>query len=204
MKSKILIAFLLLTGFSAICSCSRELKRCNLTEAQKELIPYEKGQTISFLDKSGQTVNLTVIKSELGWEQDRQGSGFKVDYISCRYISVKLESEPNNFDISLYLKAGDCLSGNDYCSLEIWIPPSPHQGYFVFSSDLEGNLSHNQYFHDSIKINNKVYYDVVECEFLRIYWSIDEPEISMQLYYNKMYGILQIIRDVENFLTINN
>ena len=65
MKSRIFIAFTVLLVLTA--SCAKELSRCLFTEAQKEVIPYKKGQTISFTDGAGQIVDFTVteIKTEM-------------------------------------------------------------------------------------------------------------------------------------------
>ena len=54
-------------------SCSEEIGHCDLTEAQMQIIPYEMGQVISFIDNVGHTVDLTVIQNELGW--NRNGIG---------------------------------------------------------------------------------------------------------------------------------
>ena len=79
-------------------------------------------------------------------------------------------------------------------------------GYFHIYSESKGNfltVDNVITVHNSIEINSKVYYDVVESKFIPNRQIIGEPGISMQLYYNKTYGILQIIREGENFLTIS-
>ena len=76
---------------------------------------------------------------------------------------------------------------------------SPH---YEIHYDNEGKfLEYGTFTHDSKEINGKVYYDVVECNT-----SNDvngKPTIPTQLFYNKTCGILQINRDGENFLTLN-
>ena len=203
MKTKILTALILLAVLNT--ACSRELGRCGLTEEQKKVIPYEKGQIISFIDGADQAVDLTVTEIKTEWYKETEGS-FRDDYVSLGIKTAMLKSESNKLEIYLRLVANGCSYGNDYCSLEIRVTPTPNQGYFKFTSDAEGIFLTfgSPSFHDSIEINNKVYYDVAESKFYSTSHNVNVPEIPMQLFYNKTCGILQINRDGENFLTISN
>jgi len=58
----------------------------------------------------------------------------------------------------------------------------------------------------SLEINGKVYYEVVEQKYNSTVYDGrgGQSKVFFQLFYNKTYGILQINRDGENFLTINS
>ena len=124
---------------------------------------------------------------------------------------VTLKSEINNFEIYLRIFAGRCLSRYDNCSLRIGKKPyfgKTISGEFRFNFDTEGNFldgRSSSLLHDSIEINGKIYYDVVDQEYIEtVYDGVGGIfQMSRQLFYNKTYGVLQIIDGGENFLTIN-
>ena len=86
------IFFLILSAILA-SSCSNEIGRCDLTDAQMQIIPYEKGQVISFIDSTGLTVDFTVIENELSWRQETAGNAFYGEYTAHRTKFVRLKSE---------------------------------------------------------------------------------------------------------------
>ena len=204
MKTKIFISLAVFALFITSCDYDKERARYYLTEAQIQVIPYEKGQVVSFIDNTGQVIYFTVTEIEQGFSRcylDDFGVGYSSsDYASYEHKDITLKYEPNNFEIRLYIGATGGL-----CEIHslLSIVYSQGNGYSIFSSslhyDVEGNFSINTYtiFHDSIEINGKVYYDVIEQN------SNPYDKYLKQLFYNKTYGILQINRDGENFLTIN-
>jgi len=212
MKIKFLITLtLLVVSVSSCDACEeKELGRCDLTEPQKQLIPYEKGQVYSFIDSRGLSIDLTVIRSEQTWlREDIDGGNMCTDYIMFRNKGVILKSEPNNIEISLGISAGGCFSENAVgrLGIDIGIYNNRRCGYNLYS-DAEGNfLTDNSFYvteiHKSVEINGNVYFDVVEQKYTLADEGISKPyRIFLQLFYNKTYGILQINRDGENFLTI--
>ena len=194
-----LIILILLAILATSCG-GKEIGRCDLTEAQKQLIRYKKGQIICFTDGNGQAVNFSVTESELSWlRQDiDEESSFGSDYYTYRRKLVKLESSSNNLEIFLWIDSEGCLSEKLLSSFVIAIGyGQPTIWEFSSWSDAAGNflIINSATFHESIEINGKVYYDVLEQKNHR-----DDS----RLFYNKTYGILQINRDGENFLTINH
>ena len=204
MKTKILFTIIILSALVSSCVRGKEVGRCDLSEAQINVIPYKKGQVISFIDSLGQIIDLTVTKYELAWgKTEYGGSGFHEDYIKTREATVTLELEPNyliNFRLSPYA----CVNNKgDYCMLSIYLFQFGSQFNFFF--DIEGNfLFVTTRYYDSLEINGKVYYDVKETYHNRNDYATSPPYKTMQLFYNKEYGILQILKDGENFLTLKN
>ncbi len=200
MKTKKMIALILLSVLAL--SCQQKEIYNELTEAQKQLIPYELGRVVSFIDNiTEQVISFTVIRdTTIFWFDD-------CDYSRNCVINekrlVKLLSELDNSAISLSLDA-------NRNRLQI------HTFHRYFDLDYDANAqfetveqdSYKQYLRDSIEINNNMYYDVVDCisESGGSYNENGETipaNTAMQLFYNKSYGILQIKREGKNVLTIN-
>jgi len=197
MKTKILIILILPV---VLASCNEKIVAYNdLTEAQLQLIPYEMGQVISFIDGAGQTVDLTVTRNELKWFRLSSG-GLIEDYIEYRWKFVTLKG--GYFKIELDLVADDDFPKKKVkskyryvnCSLTVNIGSGRS---FYLTADPEGTFfnSYNSSmaFHDSMEINGKVYYNVVE-----------QNKESKQLFYNKTYGILQFRNSGINELTLKD
>ena len=201
MKTKkiILLAFVAVAVFAS--SCKKEIKY----EFPKGLIPYELGQIISFTDNEGKVIDLTVTENSTKWIREDIDSGGLIDdeYTLSEIKTVVLKSEANNFEIRLVNGYhSDCDPCKDY-TLRIGIYVN-NRWDCILSFDRKGNyLNHggSTSFHESLEINGKVYLNVVEkigCMDHGVY------DGSYQLYYNKPYGILQINREGENFLTLNH
>ena len=206
MKTKKII-LLALFAVSAFTNCKgEEYCRSELTEPQRQLIPYEKGAVYSFINSEGQVVDLTVTESKLDWLQLSIGS-YKGDYASSEVKTVVLQSETADFEIKLQIFSSDCAHNIDYSNLLISINNSRD---FDLNADAEGNfLDGSKYttpisFYDNLEINKKNYHDVVERKYNRTIYdgAGGRHQVLMLLFYNKTYGILQINRDGENFLTL--
>jgi len=208
MKTKKIIFLVVLIVL--ISSCDKEIGRCDFTEAQLQTVPYEHEQTIGFINSEGNVIDL-VVTSKLTWNKVGGDGLFGGEYSMYRMNSVLLESEPDNIKIRLWNSAYNCLLGEDYSSLEIYITKFvggrlEHEVYLDFDPDGNFLFFKDSPFYDSIEINGKVYFDVVEYSSNNtIYDGVGGKEEVFQLvFYNTTYGILQVKRDGENFLTINN
>ena len=206
MKTKFFIILTLIAIFATACFdfSGKEIRRCDFTEAQDMVVPYEKGQVISFIYDKGQVIDLIVTEIEQQWNQYGVDGGMIEDYITYKFKQIELKSDVNNMEIIFNVTAVGCLSGEgENCEIKIFL--NPYKGYFMFDSDKDGNFMFFSSFHDSIEINSKVYCNVGEAKFNRdVLDSTSPPFQEMQLFYNKEYGILQINRDSENFLTLKN
>ena len=182
MKAKIFISLALLTVL--VTSCNKPVYMYyELTNVDKQMIPYELGQTVSFIDSEGQPFILTVTTDTTVLFTDREMDNL---YLTIYRRVVRLQSD--SLRISLSVTAKYPKDSYNTIDIDIRLIPSVYLHY-----DKSGNFLTNtfNFFHDSIEINGKVYYDVIE------------QKGNTQLFYNKTYGILQINRDGENFLTIN-
>ena len=195
MKTKILISLALFAIL--IISCNKiRYWYYELTEVDKQIIPYELGQTVSFIDSEGYPFILTVQQDTTYLIADRL-SGSNIYKMIGRRV-VKLQSE--SLIISLAVEG---YSPDDrYNTIDVFISivELGTSLYYGIRYDKKGEFLGSG-IHNSMDINGKVYYDVVECNTSKDVNG--QPTIPTQLFYNKTYGILQINRDGENFLTIN-
>ena len=205
MKTKALVILTIL--FVLTSSCAKEIRRCKLAKAEKELIPYELGQIVNFTDRDGQVIELTVTSSKTVWHKETKGT-FRNDYFSNEEKVTILKSENNNIDIKLEIYNQICnpydydLNIEDYGSLYIWLELYGSRLYSIIKTDTKGNILPTT-IHDSMEFNNKVYYDVVEKSGSEYTHDVYLDTV-WQLFYNKTHGILQINKEGENLLTIDN
>ena len=196
--------------FVSSCCKSKEVERWDLSEADKQMIQYDLGETLFFIDSLGQAFSLIVTSNSTTWH--------------TYFIETHENCEPYR---SINVKSVTLLSDNDYVNsismlvnfnswgyksncIDFQILPL---GYFfgLFYDDFGQFITENtygpQYFYDSLNINNKIYYDVVEREERHNHRYNENGEfISLpdQLFYNKEYGILQMKIEGRDFFTIDN
>ncbi len=174
-----------------VSSCKHETLRYELTEAARQSIPYELGQVVTFIDSAHQAIDVTVTADEVYWTipEDSELGRYSVTLESR---IVRLQSEYDNLDIRMQIFAMNIINGDIYSKLSIKINSNYFWAPLCFDNVEEQFVSYGgiQYFHDSLEINNKMYYDVIE-----------DPS---QLYYNRTHGILQIRKDEKSVLTIKH
>ena len=208
MKTKkiIVLALLAILVSSCICWGVRDVD-CYLTDVQKQFIPYKEGQVFSFTKSTGQTLDFTVSGVQVVPFEYRLGAYCTV-YVVGEEKFASLRSESGTYRINIRSTFNSSHSCCGYRSLQIsitnmvFVLNAGNEGVFLISDDFT-------FLFDSLEINGKVYYDVVKQK--RLQWhnvpiGSDErlEPTSWQLFYNKTYGILQIKRDGENFLVLNN
>ena len=172
-------------------SCDIAVERIPLMEYQKQMIPYQKGQTVCFTDANGKTILFTTTDIITEWDWD-EAAFIK---IWLQKYKVKLQSESNDmislqigtFSYDYYIL--DTSSNKVSLTLKDlhFGPPFDCAGKFYAHAE-DGSLWH---VYDTLSINNKEYYDVVL-----------EEKGNNQLYYNKTYGILQVRQDGKDILTL--
>lgn len=147
-------------------SCTKE-KRYYLTEVDKQMIPYQVGDTIYGRDQWEKQKILTVRYIKTDWITD----GYN-DWLWSQWQVTHVQSEQDDFSFELAI-----YNWRDYDIKSLII--SSKIGYSVVY-DKNGKFVD---VYDSLQINNKVYYDV----------AFSELENNLhQVYYNKTYGVLQI------------
>ncbi len=196
MKTKKIISLIFVAIFTFSVCKGKELEQCDLP---KGLIPYQKGQTYSFIDDLGQFIDVPATENVLNWLTYRPQIDNATDYISYRREIVELKSESNDFRIHFIFDADGCITGRDYNKIMITVGILDKNFVVGLIVDAEGNFltDSSTFFHESIEINGKVYHDVIEQN------SENNMGVSKQIFYNKTYGILQVNRNGESFLSIN-
>ena len=167
-------------------SCDIAVERVPLMAYQKQMIPYQKGQTVCFTDANGKTSLFTTTDIITEWNED----GAAITKCWLQRYTVILQSESGN---QISLRVGSFsfdYYGMDYYNKVnlifkdlVFSPPFDCAGKFYTDA------AHKIY--DTLSINNKEYYDVVL-----------EEKGNNQLYYNKTYGILQVRQDGKDILTL--
>ena len=211
MKTKKIILLAFIAILSAPSKGEEMKKYLNFTEAQKQLIPYENGQVMRFMDSVGQAVDITVNKSEQPWFRGDFEGEDNGEYAKYRWKSATLKSGSDNFEIDMFINPKYDHLSEDYSGwFSIAIKPRDADIWWhFFYSDKEGNLTSDHPFyiiatHKNLEINGKVYYDVVEQKYAGavFYDGGGHSDVDYRLFYNKTYGILQIKRDDKNILTL--
>lgn len=171
--------------------------RSELSEAQSQLIPYEKGQVYQFINNEGESIELTVTESKTEPYEMSVGSGN--DYALMQVKTAVLKSSSNDLEIEIKIFSNDCARQLNYTRLIVSINNGRD---FALRTDSDGNFLDDPFisFYENMEINNDIYYNVVEQSYNE---GIDGGLKSIiQLFYNKTYGILQINRGGNNFLTL--
>lgn len=201
MKTKKMILLALFATLMLSCN-GNEIMRCDFSEVEKQLIPYKKGKIYSFIDGAGKTINIPVIRVETRWPESRDDT--QRDYYTFRSDIVELNSEQDNLNIHFRFDANDCILKRGYNKIVFSVVHFGTSSVFILRSNADGILVGdydegvivNTSYHESIEINGKVYYDVIVQSF------VTNDKTSIQLFFNKTYGILQIVRNDKNFLTL--
>ena len=145
----------------------------------------ELGQTVSFIDSLGQIFDVTVTKDTIVWEIMDEYSGGHFSWEQIR--EVRLQCNLSNFVMNLRVARNLIIVY--HLNYYFWIP-----------YDDKGNFRKGYYYdrvyqhiHNSLDINGKTYYDVLEYRFELRPWS---------LLYNKKEGILQMSDEDKVIFTI--
>jgi hypothetical protein len=194
MKSKILL-ILILAVLAASCFLDpiyRTYQEYKLTSADKKMIPYKLKQNINFIDSLGKPFVLTVTQDKIKLCNDDS------DAFGYERRDVRLLSETGYLDIWLRIEANYDGSNDKFKNkyINIWIGQYVYYLYYNWERQFVANTF-------NLEINNKIYYDVVEC----IHYTANqnnEQLLSMRLLYNKTYGILQLEDKDKVLFSINN
>ena len=188
MKTNKLILFVGLLSM-AFWGCNKESHP--LTEIDKQMIPYELGDTIRFINESGRLSTLPVVEDETEWRETTVLN--KPVSFECRRIYLKSKGD---YWIYMYMKAWT-TEHDGYRFVDIG-GASAFVGDFRIYYDSKGHFrtgeGQYQYVYDSLEIDHKVYYNVC---FVRGW-----QDARRELYYNTEYGILQVKKSGRNIFTL--
>ena len=177
------IKLIVLAGFSLValygCIDSKEWR--SLTTIEKQMIPYELGDTVRFVDEKGVLSLLTVDRDVIYKEQYSGGLSTEILY---EVRNVRLSSERG--DLSFVLDVAAWRRWNEHRP-NIYISMGKDNPDFEIYYDSKGNIGN----YDSLEINSHTYYDVALVE-----------SRGVQLYYNKTSGILQVTQNDKSIFTL--
>lgn len=201
-----------LVGACNICGDRME-GRIKLTDAQKKSIPYKKGDVVSFIDRTEKVIDLTVTERKRYWyEMELYPGGMCSDYFRFEGESIVLASDDLKISMRLSLNSSDSDAEGNYgvlrwdgsctisASMQLVYSSWQEWLYLGMNVDDKGVFSDTQ--HESLEINNHVYSNVIE-RIQEIKGS-DGKQHSVQFFYNKTHGILQVNADGKNFLALNS
>ena len=152
-----------------------------LTETDKRMLPYKKGENIHFLNENGILSTLEVSEDKMVWKEDWGAITHLI--WECREVCLSLKQDDLQFNAKVE-------SGNTYHQFSNVRVQTSSGCDFRVNYDLLGLLDT----HDSLEINHHVYYDVAVVK--------DSRGKGSQLCYNTDYGILQVTQDDKDIFTL--
>ncbi len=190
MKSLHTLLLAIIVAVMAV-ACDVAVERIPIMEYQKQMIPYPKGQKVCFTDAEGNTTLYTTTDVTTEWGYDWEAlikvwlQEYKVilQSKSGDLISLHVGSDPYSYD-------GYALNHSSYNEINLTLKGLA----FLLPFDCAGKFYSRDGIcrvYDSLSINDRIYYDVVE-----------ENHKNGQLYYNKIYGILQLKQNGKDILTL--
>ena len=178
---------LLVSIYVLLHSCTK-VNRYYIKDVDKEMIPYQLGDTVCFFDDKGNPVTLAVTSIEDKWFIEDDAFSEQWDQVRI----VDLRSEISDWGLKLQAMGGS----KNYRVMNILLRPS---GLIMsIAYDLAGDFLHlpegsysKQYAYDSLSIGSKMYHDVVESYS----WNYVNPGVvpdTTRCCYSKTYGVLQV------------
>lgn len=201
----IAVAGLMLLTTSCEWYChNRNEGNIEMLPAHKSSVPYKDGDTCSFIDKAGNIVRFVVTKRN-NWSQKREQEGggfvecsdyflFEEDVITLTPVLSHPELSEINLRVSIMRYYGDGWRlrwDNNVCRIEIFLGSI---GYYPCSDKIRCSqdgvflTDEGVVLHETMKINNKIYEQVIE---------------HNGVFYNQAYGILKVTQSKKDILTIN-
>lgn len=220
MKTLHLTLSLIFVMFITSCEClHRERVRVGFTQVQKQFFPpYKKDTIYSFIDDHGQTIDFHATK-EKWWTQEVLEEGVMCsDYVSFEDEHIGLKSDSDEIHLWLRVNRSETNENGNFDGILRWdgsckIQIStyiifPHWKSYLSSEiniDKEGVILPNTYtfLHESMEIDGHIYQNVIETRET-VKDTTDTSQIPTQIFYNKDYGLIQIIVDGRNYLMLKH
>ena len=177
------LIILFLFTLTSCCKDSIEVNRYNLSDNEKEFIPYSDNQTIRFIHSNGLQFNMNVTNIYTEFERTKTEHCGE-NYVSSEIKTAKLESEIPELMISVSITPKEF---------------NPIMGIDINNSYLQKDLT-NKADYDTLLINNNKYINVYVFENQISDTTIIYP---YKVLYNRTYGIIQIIMTNNEKFTIS-
>jgi len=212
-KFKFFLSLLIVVSFYS-CDKSIETSRVYLTDFEKGFMPYFQGQKLGFVHSNGYSFDFTVndVKTSFGrqYDEPKPYFDFSGNYIAYQTKLLKMSSIYPRLTLEVklgYLNSNasihDSIAGtfnyiytDSIKTLSINLNNQSiyldylKNGNFIINPD-------NEVHYDSMNINGKKYFNVIESEF---YYQIDSLGGSLKSVVCNSKGLLQIkLRNNETF-----
>lgn len=174
-----------------ICISCRSLRKADyyhVTNLDRGMVPYQKGDTVRFFNERGESVTLVAATETSWWDHFDE-------FIYEEYRKIKLVSDSGNYALSLTLQGYNYGAEHRYLTFGFSPPISVTQVLY----DFDGNFITWDPFctaYDSVLIGDHVYYNVAK-------GVLNAENGTSQSYYNKTHGVLQMISDGKNVFTLD-
>lgn len=176
-----------------VFSCTPKPTRYPISEIiDRPMIPYSVGNRVRFINEKDDTITLTTTKETSSWFLFE-------DIFLFERREILLQSDSCDYSLSLLFNSWETeIIGNRKIFISFCQPIDDYCNGFV-SYDAAGNFK--QCVYDSLLINNKIFYNVSLQEDNYIVYP--NQNHSTQTYYNKTYGVLQMILDERPVFTLD-
>lgn len=207
-RMKKITNLLLITLFIASCCTdeSVETARYELSTAELSLIPYKSGEKISFVHSNGYTFDFKVIEDTTQWMQYFDFCEWNCcgqDYFSYQVKTAVLESVYPKFQFEFSLGTSIYSEYSPgILNIQLNYSRSVQFPYDSSATIICDTLS-KTVFHDSIYLNDKLFFNVFEKDFETYNYFSDSSVLSPKtLYYNNQ-GLIQFKMSNNETYTIN-
>ena len=182
MKPKILIILFILSVFLISC-WEKNIKTYYLSDIDNQMIPYKLGDTVNFIDSLGNSFVMEVTDDIIRLtEMDRE------DTERYEYRDVTLISKSSNLKMLVGVQNGTnriVMQIKPIFSFYIYIEYNKEGQLRTYTAD-----NNKQCVHDSLEINNFIYYDVADYTISKISSYVER--LPFRVLYNKKEGLLQL------------
>ena len=202
MKTKHLIAIIGIMLLASSCICDKVVDSVCFNEAQRQIVSYQKNETYSFICeeiKKKEEV-FTVIDRKTDWQGVGCYDAMCDNYYKFEREFIVLSGKSMYIGLYMFMNWSDyelMLKWDYSCTLHVLFRPAQAEKNkdFWILCDQNGDFiidNTSTFLHKTMEIGNNVYYDVLE-----------KRNGKDVLFYNKTYGVLKLVENGKDYLTIN-
>ena len=184
MKTKHWIILLLLSISASSCD-----RRCEVTKTDRAMIPYQIGDTVRFTDRSGNP-NTFVVIDEISW-WDHWDEHFYDEYLKVILKSIHTDYQRNDSLITVTIHGWNDPNRR---SLDFWLYGYSKGAGGIIYYNSKGKLLSSE---DSVFIGKRWYYNVANAS------SPNDIYGPAEGFYNKTHGVLKLIKNEREILTLD-
>lgn len=189
-KIRILIPVITLVFICLSCKPPYKEDYCHVTSLDREMIPYQKGDTVRFINGRGELVTLVAVEDTRWWEH--------YEHLYEEYLRVELKSDTDSCYLSLTVQG---WNQGQYHMRELFFGMNEAGAEVLYNSEgnfvtWDGPYGGPYMVYDSVVIENHIYYNVA----MGTLYAEGGPCLG---YYNKTHGVLQMISGEKTVFTLD-